>query len=209
MHLLGEGLGYPTLPNLVAEFLYTWHHPDVEQLPPLIRLPSISKVSVFHSALATFYAPSDISGMRGMTRECIHARPQWRKGSHRHDTIFVNSDPSLPGMRGLLIAHVMLFFSFQLRDVTWPCALVHWFSADDRLPDEDTGMWIVSPDKDVNGGPVLAVIHVDTILRAAHLLPVFGPRPIPVDLHFSETLDAFQTFYVNKYIDHHAYDIAF
>jgi hypothetical protein len=147
--------------------------------------------------------------MTGMTRERIHARPHWRKGPPRHDTIFVNSDPSLPGMKGLIIARVMLFFSFWLKGVTWPCALVHWFSAEDRLPDDDTGMWIVYPDREADGRPVLAVIHVDTILRAAHLLPVFGPKPVPADLHFSDTLDAFQTFYVNKYIDHHSYDIAF
>jgi len=38
-------------------------------LPP--DLSPDSPISVFHSAIATFYAPSDLSGLRGMHTECI------------------------------------------------------------------------------------------------------------------------------------------
>ncbi|KAJ6451547.1 hypothetical protein C8R45DRAFT_766751, partial [Mycena sanguinolenta] len=36
-------------------------------------------LSVYHSAVATFYAPSDPSGICGMQREHIRSTPAWRK----------------------------------------------------------------------------------------------------------------------------------
>ncbi|KAG2144246.1 hypothetical protein DEU56DRAFT_870395 [Suillus clintonianus] len=44
---------------------------------------------------------------------------------------------------------------------------------------------------------------------AAHLLPVFGDGALPVDFHFAHSLDAFNSYYVNKYADHHANEIVF
>ena len=41
-------------------------------------------------------------------------------------------------------------------------------------PDETTAMWIVQPDDVVYGAPTAAVIHLDIILCAAHLLHVFS-----------------------------------
>lgn len=52
----------------------------------------------------------------------------------------------------------------------------------------------------------MSVVHLETIVRSAHLLPIFD-KPLPDDLHFSNTLDLFNAFYVNKYADHHAFDI--
>ena len=56
-----------------------------------------------------------------------------------------------------------------------------------------------------------SVLHLDTFYRAAHLLPCFGHavEAVPDELHHTDTLDVFDTFYVNKYIDHHAHEIAF
>ena len=42
-----------------------------------------------------------------------------------------------------------------------------------------------------------------------HLIGIYGSESIPVDLHFSESLDAFKVYYVNKYIDHHANMLVF
>jgi hypothetical protein len=36
-------------------------------------------------------------------------------------------------------------------------------------PDEDTGMWVVEPDFNADGSPLVSVIHLDCILRAATL----------------------------------------
>jgi hypothetical protein len=110
-------------------------------------------------------------------------------------------------MHGLLVARVRLFFTFCHEDIIYPCALVEWFSLFGDQPDINTGMWVVEPERTSNGRRLASVIHLDTISRGAHLLPVFDDNtPVPTSLHFSETLDSFRAFYVNKYIDHHAFE---
>jgi hypothetical protein len=70
-------------------------------------------------------------------------------------------------------------------------------------------MWMVEPDF-IGRKRVLVVIHLDTILRGAHLIGAAGPHLLlERDFDFSKSLDAFRTFYVNKFIDHHAHEIAF
>ena len=123
--------------------------------------------------------------------------------------MFLEKDPTLAGFRGLHVVQVCLFFSFNHGRKRYPCALVQWFSPVGDEPCEDTGMWMVEPDFDNHGQRVTAIVHLDTAIRGAHLIPVYGPTSIPNDLHFSETLCAFRTYYVNKYADHHMHEIAF
>ena len=144
-----------------------------------------------------------------MYRERIRAVDSWRKGPGRHDCIFVEQNPDLPGFRGLFAARVQLFFSIKYNKTTYPCALVSWFSAFRDSPCPDTGMWIVTPDFDRTGDRVMSVIHLDTILRGAHLLGVTDATQIPRHITLHNSLDAFKAFYINKYIDHHAHEIAF
>jgi hypothetical protein len=54
-----------------------------------------------------------------------------------------------------------------------------------------------------------SVIHLDTFLLGAHLLPIFGVEPLPLNFLYTDSLDAFEAYYVNKYADHHANEIAF
>ena len=70
-------------------------------------------------------------------------------------------------------------------------------------------MWIVEPDFDTNGQREVEVVHVHSILHGAHLIPVYGPDCVPPDIWHTKSLDVFRTYYVNKYIDHHAFEIAF
>jgi hypothetical protein len=69
-------------------------------------------------------------------------------------------------------------------------------------------MWVVHPDI-VRRQREQSVLHLDTFLRAAHLIPVFGPQKMPHDFDFTLSLDSFDAYYINKYIDHHANEIAF
>ncbi|KAF8881514.1 hypothetical protein CPB84DRAFT_1817258 [Gymnopilus junonius] len=85
--------------------------------------------------------------------------------------------------------------------VTYPCALVEWFST--------IGMWMVEPNFNALGEWAQSVIHLGSILRCAHLMPVAGNVFISQRVKFHNSLDAFQAYYVNKYIDHHAHEIAF
>ena len=68
-------------------------------------------------------------------------------------------------------------------------------------------MWVVQPDQNANGSPAIGVIHLDSVLRAAHLMPVFGDALMPIELHAENSLNTFQAFYINKYIDYHAFEI--
>jgi hypothetical protein len=70
-------------------------------------------------------------------------------------------------------------------------------------------MWIVEPCLDPNGQPVQAVIHVDAIVQGALLIPVYSEELLPPHNNFANSLGSFQAYYVNKYADHHANEIAF
>jgi len=105
-------------------------------------------------------------------------------------------------MRGLDVVRILAFLSFTYHNKLYPCALVRWYSVIGEDFDEDTGMWMVMPDLDN-----VSVIHVDTIFRAAHLLPIFGQAYLPRGITYHNSLDAFTTYYVNKFIDHHAFEI--
>ena len=139
----------------------------------------------------------------------IRATPSWNRGeipSPHYDCIFVSSGKSTKSsMGGLLVAHVLLFFSFVLNGEHHQCALIHWFSIFSEQPDPDNGMWVVMPNY-FGGAPNLAVIHINSIFCAAHLLPIFNKTPLPQMLNYTSTLDSFNGFYVNNYIDYHAYE---
>lgn len=145
-----------------------------------------------------------------MKCEHICAVKTWRKGPGRYNTVFVVTDSTVSvGMAGLNVTQVQLFFSFTVNGIQYPCALIHWFTRIGDRPDKAIGMWIVEPDDVLYGAPSAAVIHLDTILRAAHLLPVFSKHSVSKQLTHEQTLDKFTSFYVNKYADHHAFAIAF
>jgi hypothetical protein len=172
-----------------------------ESLPPIK-----SKISVFHSAVATFFSPSDPSGIHGMRRERIRSTPSWRGREKRHDCAFIVEDDSKPGIEGMSVVRVMLFFSFVFDGVFYPCALVEWFTKIGQDP--VTGLWMVTPDI-THGKRDRTVLHVDSIVRGAHLLPVYGDQKLPLEFHYSYSLDVFKAFYINKYIDHHANEMVF
>ena len=208
-------MGTPELPALIRRFLYQQENPDSViplGLVPLDNCPTLShvKVRVYPSALATYFAPSDKSGTRGMFRERIRAVSSWRKGPPRYDCAFVEQDSKLEGFRGLLIARVRAFLLIRHRGIAHPCALVSWYSVVGDQPCPDTRMWKVKPDLNDLGNPVLDITHLDSILRNAHLMGVCdGSTRLPHNFNFNDSLDSFKAFYINKYIDYHTYEIAF
>jgi hypothetical protein len=187
--------------------------PDLDAPPddiPIDDCPDRPRsVKVFPSSVATFYAPSDQSGLGGMFRERIRAVRSWRGGAPRYDCLFVEQDPDQPGFRGLLAARALLFMSFKHNGIEFPCALVTWFSAIGDEPCPDIGMWMVEPDVDHRGQRMLDIIHIDTILRGAHLIGIYGEDFLPRYFPHSASLDRFKAFYINKYADHHSHEIAF
>jgi hypothetical protein len=203
---LAVHINQPRLPELLRRFLYeVLNGPPVDDaLPvPLDACPVFAgRVAVRHSAIAHFYAPSDLGGAGGMYRERIRSNPNWHRYARR-DTVLV--DVGAPIMRGIVIGRVQLFFSFDFGDKLFECALVNWLVPVGNAPDPDTGMWVVELERE-RGVPSLAVIDVDSIARASHLIGVYGTAALPEDFHFSDTLDAFNTYFVNPYADHHMYE---
>ena len=89
-------------------------------------------------------------------------------------------------------------------------ALVQWFSIVGTKPDDETGLWMVQPDFQDDERPYLGIIPLESILRAAHLIPVYRTSAfVSRSLTMHDTLDEFKLFYVNKYVDHHAFEFIY
>ncbi len=196
---LAAHIGTLDLPYLTQTCIAAQLSISPSKFPPLT-----GAVLVFNSAVATFCAPSDPSGTHSMRCEHIRSTPDWRKCGPRRDCAFVVEDESKSGMRGMAVVHVMLFFSIDYNGMRYPCALVDWFKRVGQDP--LTGLWVVSPDI-VCSKREHTVIHLDSLFRGAHLIPVFGTQKLPHNFHFSYSLDAFRFYFVNKYIDHHVYEV--
>jgi len=206
---LAHHINQPQFPEALRRFLYDQVHPDsnissadvdIEECPNFM-----GRIYVYHSAIARFYAPSDPCGAGGMYRERIRSNPNWRGEYARYDTMFVMTGTEVDAMHGMTIGRALLFFSFTYGDTYFPCALVHWLTPS-NVPDDDTGMWVVQPEFTANGRRTVSVIHLGSVARAAHLLPVYGSSFVPEDFDFSDSLDAFRAFFVNNCIDHHSHE---
>ncbi|KAI5987199.1 hypothetical protein EDD15DRAFT_2372610 [Pisolithus albus] len=209
-------LGIPTLSTLIPQFLYEQLNCESTPLPASAsHLPVFTgPLKVFHSATTTFVSPSDLSGIGGMRWETIHTIPVWHQGPARYDTIFVSTDDTI-----FVSTDDTIFVStddtiFVSTDDTI------FVSTDDTIfnvkhgdrspdePDELTGMWMVRPSFMGNGSKNLSVIHLDSIVRSAHLLPIFGHEQVPRAVNFHNSLDIYRGFYVNRFADYHAFELA-
>jgi hypothetical protein len=205
---LSEELCIPNLSTLISHFLLeqstitSCDNPDDPNYPRYD-----GKISVFNSASALSYAPSDVSGIHGMRREFIRSTPLWRNEAPRYDCAFVNVNPVTEPMKGLEVVRILAFFSFYFKGVHYPCAVVHWFDRVGDQPDEDTGMWLVCPQVNQQHQRSISVIHIDSIYWAAYLIPVYGKHCVPPQLRPHYSYDNFRLFYVNKFVDHHAFEI--
>ena len=212
----------PNLSELARRFLYDQAHasdPDLHlggdnepvdsRSVDLSECPQIhGKIAVHRVAHATFYAPTELAGTAGMHREIIRANPTWR-GHPRFDTVLVNTDADKPGMLGMTVGRVMGFMGIPYDGTRHPCALIHWFEKVSEVPSDVTGMYEIRPELDELGQQVTSIVHVDAIFRAVNLSPVFRSTVMPLEFHYSYALDAFESFYVNKYGDYHSHHCIF
>ncbi|KAG2028580.1 hypothetical protein BDR03DRAFT_988345 [Suillus americanus] len=175
---LARDLELPNFPTMIQQFLHNQLHiadhkpPDFD---PVTAPAFMGRVSVFSSAAASFYAPSDLSGTGGMQHEHIQATTSWQGGPARNDCIFVSMNDEVNcGLDGLVIARVLHFLGFKYRTKYLRCAVVHWFAYITDSWDPDTGMYLVAPSSNDDGTPDISIIHIDCIFRAAHLVPLYG-----------------------------------
>ncbi|KAJ7473215.1 hypothetical protein FB451DRAFT_290240 [Mycena latifolia] len=203
---LAAHVNQPALPLLLRCFLHAKVHGALadDVAPPLLEDCPIfdGRITVHHSAVARFYAPSDLGGAGGMYRERIRSNPNWH-GYARRDTVLIDVGAEVMG--GIVIGRAMLFISFAFGDQDYQCALVQWIVPVGDGPDPDTGMWVVEPER-VNGAPSLQIINLEAIARGCHLIGVYGTAALPEEFHFSNSLDAFNTYFVNQYADHHMHE---
>jgi len=104
VHALADELNVPDLHRLIRLFLYDQFLADdthTSDNVPLSACPRFeNRIKIFNSAAATFFAPSDPSGIGGMRCEHIRSVPSWRGGPARYDTVFINT-ASEDGINGM------------------------------------------------------------------------------------------------------------
>lgn len=225
--VLKGAIEVPNLLSLIVDFLSIQ---TLAQMSP----PYDPICSVYPSASVTF-RPSRNASWIGVTpittmRQIIRSVGKWRKNiqvkessctkgpedgaqkdGFRNDTVFLktNVDQS-PGLNGYGIARIRTFFSFRYYAIRYDCALIDDYELAGDTADEDTGMWKVRVKRDPRSRRTIRrVIPLTDIFRAAHLIPVFkgtsDARLKGVSLETS--LDDYQVFYVNPFIDYHAFQI--
>ena len=87
----------------------------------------------------------------------------------------------------------------------YPCVIICWFDHVGDGPDTNTGMWVV---RTCNAQDI-AIIHINTIYHAAQLIPIYASHQIdPASVKPNESYNKFCSCYVNKFADHHAFEIA-
>lgn len=196
----------------IHRFLYYQVHPESEHPDGDIDLqdcPYFSgRFTVFDSAVATYYLPSDTLGQTGFYRECIRATPM-RKGNTtvpRRDCILIAMDATKSGFSSMQVARTCLLLSINYLNKPIPCALVDWFVTEGNHPDPVMGMWVVKSQYTANNWSFSSIIHLDSVLRGIHLLPVYKKCTVAQGQSYSHSLDSYRRFYVNKYIDYHAFE---
>ena len=209
---LNKELQIPDISNLLAWFLFEQLWKDDNESDALetheYNYWYKGKIKVFNSATTLFYTPSDVSGIHGMWQEIIRSTPLWRNEGPCYDCAFMNANLEMESINGLEVVHILAFFSFHFRGSYYPCAVVHWFNRIGDKPDEDTGMWLVCPQFNQQHQCGISIVHIDTIYHAAHLIPMYGKHLVPSNLQPHHSYNRFQLFYVNKFADHHIFEIA-
>ena len=120
---------------MVDPRICTWSTASESNLHNIPHLPFYETITIQTSIVATFHAPSDLSGIGGMKCKHPYSVNHWQNGPSHYDTLFINTaidnadqdgDLSMYEFLGLEVAQAWLFFSFTLEGVTYLCTLVHW-----------------------------------------------------------------------------------
>ena len=157
----------------IRRFLYEQIHPESD-LPgtdvDIEDCPRFSgRFSVYDSATATYYLPSDTLGQTGFYRERIRTtniQSRDKSTAPRHDCVLVATDASSASFSSMQVTRVCLLLSITHIDIDTviPCALVDWFVAEGNGLDPVTGMWIVKPQYTANNRHSSSIIHLDSVL---------------------------------------------
>ncbi|KAJ3563932.1 hypothetical protein NP233_g8618 [Leucocoprinus birnbaumii] len=200
---LARQLKQPRFAQLLSEYM-TLHSemPEfnvVNSFPP--ETCEAISFSTHSSAVASFYSVSDSVSIH---TERVRATQSWQNGPGCYDTVFVKEAPEADSISsGLTIAQVRLFFSFSFGGKSHSCAYLSDYTLH-PLRDPNFRLWIVKR----GHHPETRILPINRILRAAHLIPVYGNTKVSKNHTILQTLDKYTKFYVNKYVDYHSFQIA-
>ncbi|KAG1819283.1 uncharacterized protein BJ212DRAFT_1446317 [Suillus subaureus] len=110
----------------------------------------------------------------------------------------------LSGTGGMRCEHIQAMPSWQGGPARNDCVFV---SMNDKVSYPDTGMYLVAPLTNDDGTLDLSIIHINCIFHAAHLIPLYGSNVLPRAITLHDSCNVFRAFYVNKYADHHAFEV--
>ncbi|KAH8988449.1 hypothetical protein EDB86DRAFT_2808336, partial [Lactarius hatsudake] len=146
-----------------------------------------------------------------LRREQIRSTRSWRGGPCGMTWVLVNMGDGGTRLSQCLAMPPLefVFFSLEHSGENFPAVLVWWYTLSDSSGHRDgvTGMWLVKREYNRDQKPHLAVVHIDTIFRAVHLLPTLDGPNATKGFSYTDTLDSYAIFYVNKYADHHSFEI--
>ena len=107
LEALAAHIQQPRLLELFRRYLYDKQNPNAEISPddiPLDQCPEFTgRISVYHSAVACFFAPSNYCGIGGMYQERIRSNPNWHGEYARYDTVFVSTGGGQGCMKDMMI----------------------------------------------------------------------------------------------------------
>ena len=196
-------VGVPHFEALICTFIWDQLHMPLNEL-----LDFDPNVNVYTSAVAVYHTPSDICGIHGMAKECIHATPKW--GKFRS---LVTIQPSLLLIpiflvwEGLTFPELSLFScSNMVTGLTLAHLYIHsWRSMMSWMSTLGCGKF----SQTLMPMETLYMQWFTSIQSFVQPIWLETDGPLPAAITHITALDMFLSFHVNKYIDHHAYEIAF
>ncbi|KZV82698.1 hypothetical protein EXIGLDRAFT_810315 [Exidia glandulosa HHB12029] len=221
--------GLTNFDDALRRFLQKWHRVDVARYDmPLpddanraLQTLHSQKLDVWYQAkfltpdLQTYHAP-DVLDIAHATGERVTRLRRTVKP--RYDTVLVetkgNGVAGIGGLKDIRIARLRAIFNVPrgLRQDLFGdkppqhLAFVEWFSRPTRR-DPTTKMYRIS--RSFKPGQTsqkeVAVVEVMDLRRSCHLLPEFGASDVDRALTPYTVLDAFDHFYLNDFVDKHAY----
>ena len=194
-------------PEIGPLFLWFLHMYDLvdEHLLDSGHCTEDLKAIIVRSATCVYFPLSDCNGI-APKREILRATLSWRNSLPCHDMVLVKTG-LVPGPHGLSVAWLHLLFSFTKSNTCHNVALIQWYSYLGDSPDEDTGMWAIKKERESNGLPIIDFIYIDAIVQSCQLLPIYGRGMIPCQVTHMTSFNCFQAYYVNKFADHHLFEL--
>ncbi|QRV85193.1 hypothetical protein RhiJN_13211 [Ceratobasidium sp. AG-Ba] len=153
--------------------------------------------------------------------DIVHASPHssmsrlsFERHGSRFDTVLIQkpdarSEDFSYGIQNHVVGQVRMIFTLpQHYNIPDPLVCVHMFRSPSNLPIQLTGMHRVRRERyteEYQNHPVEKIFFLSHIRRTCHLIPEFGRTKNPFWVMSPPALEAFDSFYINSYLDPHSH----